>query len=73
MEMRYEGYVPRFDIDPDWSLSYDGSGYDFRLSVYGVFVGKEKAKCIQGMMGNTPILFTKKAKSNEHSEALASE
>jgi hypothetical protein len=61
--MRYDGYVPRFDIEPDWSLYYTGSTYEFKLSIYGVYVGEDQAACIQGMDGNRPILFTTKNKS----------
>jgi hypothetical protein len=47
--MKSHGYVPRFDIDPDFTLGYNGKTFDFKLSVYGVYVGKSKAKCIAGI------------------------
>jgi hypothetical protein len=73
LKMRYDGYVPRFDIDPDWSLSYNGESYDFKLSVYGVYVGRKKAQCIQGKVGNSPVMFTQQTKLSEPSSVQASE
>lgn len=65
--MRNHGYVPRYDIDPDFTIRYNGKTFDFRLSIYGVYVGREKAKCITGIDKNTPIQshITQKIKSNE--------
>jgi hypothetical protein len=53
--MRNKGYVPRYDIDIDFNISYNGKTFDFKLSVYGVYVGKGKAKCILGIDKNTPL------------------
>lgn len=65
--MKNHGYVPRFDIDPDFTLGYNGKTFDFRLSVYGVYVGKASAKCIAGIDKNKPVpsRTTQKIKSNE--------
>ena len=65
--MRSDGYVPRYDIDTDFTLSYNGKAFKFRLSVYGVHVGKDKAKCIAGIDKNNPIMLptTQKSKSSE--------
>lgn len=65
--MRDSGYVPRFDIDPDWSLSYTGNYYEFTLSVYGSYIGKKNASCIDGLDKNKPI-FTPPSKSGESSK-----
>jgi hypothetical protein len=54
-KMRIEGYVPRIDIDPEFSLSYNGKSYEFVLSVYGSYVGKKKAEWIIGLDGNRAI------------------
>lgn len=62
--MRETGYVQRFDIDPDWSLSYTGNYYDFTLSVYGSYIGKKNAACIDGLDKNRPI-YTPQSKSGE--------
>jgi len=53
--MRDAGYVPRFDIEPDWSLSYTGNYYEFVLSVYGSYIGKKSASCIEGLDKNRPV------------------
>jgi hypothetical protein len=65
-QMKLQGYVPRLDIDPDFTLDYDGKNYDFRLSVYGTFVGKRNAECITGLDGNKPI-YIQKSKSETSS------
>ena len=65
--MKELGYVPRFDIDIDFTVSYNGKTFDFEMSVYGAYVGKAKAKCIIGLDKNTPIPLptTQKIKSSE--------
>lgn len=49
-KMRAEGKVPVLDMYPLWQTSWDSKKeqYTFRLTVYGVYVGKVKAKA-----GNT--------------------
>lgn len=65
--MRNKGYVPRYDIDTDFTISYNGKTFDFKVSVYGVYVGKGKAKCIEGIDKNTILKSntTQKIKSEE--------
>ena len=53
--MKDEGYVQRIDIDPDWSVSYEDNHYNFILSVYGSYIGKREAACIDGLDKNRPI------------------
>jgi hypothetical protein len=53
--MQNKGYVIRYDIDPDFSVEYTGRGFNFLLSVYGVFVGKRKAQCLSGIDKNRAI------------------
>ena len=65
-EMRLSGYVPRIDIDPDFTIEYTGKSYEFRLSIYGAFVGKRNAECLIGIDKNKPI-FTQQNKSAEPS------
>jgi hypothetical protein len=69
-EMRYNGYVPRIDIDPDFTIEYVeyGSTFKFELSVYGIYVGKRKVEWIQGIDGHRPI-YTQSSKSEESSKA----
>ena len=69
--MRDEGYVVRLDIEPDWSLSYTGNYYEFILSVYGSYIGKKNASCIEGLDKNRPI-YTQQSKSGESSQGLES-
>jgi hypothetical protein len=66
--MRLEGYVPRLDIDPDFSIEYNGTSYNFILSVYGSFIGKRNASCIEGLDKNRAI-YTPQSKSEESSQA----
>lgn len=64
--MKDQGYVIRFDIEPDWSLKYTGNYYEFILSVYGSYIGKKNAACIDGLDKNRPI-YTRPNKSDESS------
>jgi hypothetical protein len=53
--MRVDGYIPRYDIDNDFTISYNGKTFEFKLSVYGIYVGKKQAECLQGIDKNKPI------------------
>jgi len=66
-QMQLQGYAPRIDIDPEFTLEYDGKNYDFKLSLYGIFVGKRNAQWIEGLYGNKPI-YIQKNKSEEFSK-----
>lgn len=63
--MKADGYVPRYDIDTDFTLSYNGKTFDFKISVYGVYVGKRKAECLEGIDKSSPVIAssTQKIKS----------
>jgi len=63
--MRIGGFVPRIDIEPDFTLEYDGRKYNFILSLYGVYVGKRNSRKICGIDKNRPILYTQKNKSEK--------
>jgi hypothetical protein len=73
LQMREDGFVQRFDIDPDFTIQYnsDKDYYDFTLTVYGTYLGRKKSKWIDGMDGTlaVPIL---RNKSKESSQALES-
>lgn len=60
--MRDTGYVRRLDIEPDWTISYTGNYYEFILSVYGSYIGKKNALCIEALDKNRPI-YTPQNKS----------
>lgn len=53
--MKSKGYVPHLDIEPAFSLEYKEDKYSFLLSMYGVFVGKAKAKCYIGISANNLV------------------
>jgi hypothetical protein len=65
-EMRLNGYAPRLDIDPNFTIYYnhDKDYYEFILSVYGTYIGRKKTECIEGIDG-TMLVPTPKNKSNE--------
>lgn len=43
--MRYDGYVPQLDCGLHWSTEYmvKSRTFKFKLTMYGIFVGKERA------------------------------
>ena len=65
-EMKISGYVPRFDIDPDFTIGYNEKAeiFEFKLSIYGIYVGKKKAEWIIGLDG-TKVIYTQKSKFKE--------
>ena len=71
-EMKIAGYVPRLDIDPDFTISFNNTTeyFEFKLTVHGVYAGKKKSKWIIGVDGTTPI-FTQKSKLSEFSQEQA--
>ena len=66
-QMKLQGYAPRLDIDPQFTIEYNGKSYNFRLSVYGTFVGRKNAQWIQGIDGSKPI-YIQKNKSGTSSQ-----
>ncbi len=64
LQMKSDGYVPRADIDQDFTLSYSGPrmGYNFKLSVYGVYIGKRAAQTIDSVYGYKPH-YSRKVKA----------
>jgi hypothetical protein len=56
-EMRLSGYVPRIDIAPDFTIDYNErlEGFNFELSLYGIYVGKRKSEWIFGVNEATVI------------------
>jgi len=74
MEMRFSGYVPRIDIDPDFTIEYNVKAeiFKFELSMHGIYVGKKKSEWIQAVDG-TRVIHTPRTKSSELSEEQASQ
>ena len=68
-EMRNCGYVPRIDIDPDFTIDYNEKKqyFEFEISVHGVYAGKRKSEWILGIDVNKPI-YIQKSKSKEYSQ-----
>ena len=72
LEMKLSGYVPRLDIDPDFTIEYNKNTeiFTFRLSLHGVYVGKKKSEWIQGIDG-ARVIYTAQNKLNEFSQGWA--
>lgn len=62
-EMRLLGYVPRLDINPDFTIDYNEikKYFEFEISLYGVYVGKKKSQWISGI-DETRVIYTQKSK-----------
>jgi len=73
IEMCELGYVPRLDIDPQFTIKYNSEKdyYEFTLTVYGTFVGKTRALWTLGIDGTT-LVPTLKSKLSELSQGQAS-
>jgi hypothetical protein len=71
-QMKLKGYVPRYDIDMDFTLDYNENKqyFEFELTLYGVYVGKRKAEWIQGIDGQK-VIYTPTNKLNESSTVQA--
>ena len=65
-QMKLSGYVPRVDIDIDFTLEYNHSAeyFEFEISIYGVYVGKKKSKWITGI-DKTTVLYLRQGKQKE--------
>jgi hypothetical protein len=72
-EMRISGYVPRLDIDPDFTISYNEKteNFDFVLSIYGTYTGRKQSKWIAGIDGSK-VIATHQNKLDESSQAQES-
>ena len=65
-EMKLSGYVPRIDLDPDFTIGYNDikNFFEFELSIQAVYAGKRKSEWIAGIDGTKPI-FIPQSKSSE--------
>jgi hypothetical protein len=68
-EMRLSGYVPKFEIDPDFTIDFNETKkyFEFEITLYGIYVGKRKIEWIAVIDGNKAI-YIQKSKSNEFSQ-----
>ena len=48
-QMRDAGYTRVLDIDPAFSVEFDGETWKFLMTIHGVYVGKKKAWQLEGM------------------------
>jgi len=65
-EMRLAGYVPKYEIDTDFTIDYNETKkyFEFEITIYGVYVGKRKSEWIAGIDGNK-VIYIPKSKSKE--------
>jgi hypothetical protein len=68
-EMKLSGYVPRIDIEPDFTIDYNEKkrNFKFALTVHAIYVGRKQSEWIAGIDGNKPI-YTQKNRSKEFSQ-----
>jgi hypothetical protein len=73
LQMRELGYVPRLDIDPQFTIQYNNTKeyFEFILTLYGTYLGKKKSQCIMGIDG-TLLVPTHKNRLKELSMGLES-
>jgi hypothetical protein len=71
-EMKLSGYVPRLDISPDFTISFnhDKKYFEFALSLYGTFVGKKKSLWIIGV-DETRVVSTQQNRLSEFLKEVA--
>jgi hypothetical protein len=71
-EMRLGGYVPRFDIQPDFTIDYDSKKeyFEFEISIYGTYVGKRKSEWILGI-NQTEVVYAAQNKLSVYFWELA--
>jgi hypothetical protein len=67
-QMKLSGYVPRIDLDPDFTIRYNDikNFFEFELSIHGVYAGRRKSEWIAGIDGTSPVLI----QPNKLSESL---
>lgn len=67
-QMRTDGYVPVLTLGPLFSTKMIDKGYEFDVTVYGVYVGKKKACLIEGMdeLGRWQPRSTQRTKLPQH-------
>lgn len=54
-QMRDCGYVRVLDIDPVFSIEFNGETWKFLMTIHGIYVGKKKAKKWDGISQNKLI------------------
>jgi hypothetical protein len=54
-QMKDSGYARVLDIDPAFSVEFDGQTWKFLMTLHGVYVGKKKAWQLEGTTQNKLI------------------
>lgn len=69
LQMRLAGYVPKFDIDIDYTLQYNykKNYFEFELSIYAIYVGKKRSNWILGIYKNHVLYY----RQNKQKESLS--
>ena len=68
VQMRDRGYVRALDMDPVWTVEYvsDKDEWFFKMSIYGIYVGKKKSWQYEGIQqGKLLPRSTHQAKLNQ--------
>ena len=48
-DMRGKGYLRVLDLDPSFSVEFNGETWVFLMTLYGVYIGKKKAWLSEGI------------------------
>lgn len=56
--MRDAGYIRVLDIDPVFSVEFDGQTWKFLMTIHGIYIGKRKARVWDGITQNKLIQRT---------------
>jgi len=70
-QMKITNHVPRLDIEPDITIKYDNKKkiFTFKITMYGVNIGRENIECIKAVDKTVPI-YIQKNKSKELSRVV---
>ena len=73
-EMRLSGYVPRLDVDIDFTIDYNEKKkyFEFEITIYGVRTGRRQSEWINGIDGSK-VIYTLGNKLKESLRAQASQ
>jgi hypothetical protein len=71
--LRSKGYVRIFDIDPVFTIEYNGKNFNFTISLYAYYVGKAKARCCEGITSNKIIPMTSIQRNKSDQSSIPAE
>ena len=49
VQMKDSGYTRMLDVDPSFSVEFDGQTWKFLMTIHGVYVGKKKSWQLEGI------------------------